>query len=55
MVKSNQSENDKVDDWKAALPPGVDTFTRVIDENWDDFTIDIATCTAKQVNGFILH
>ena len=47
MVKLNQSENDKVDDWKAALPLRVDIFTRVIDENWDNFTIDIAICTIK--------
>ena len=47
MVKLNQSENDNVDDWKAALLPGVDIFTRVIDENWDDFIIDIATYTTK--------
>ena len=33
MVKLNQSENDNVNDWKAALLLGVDTFTRVINEN----------------------
>jgi hypothetical protein len=33
----------------------VDTYVRVIDETWDNFAIDVTTCTAKQVNGFILH
>jgi hypothetical protein len=33
MVKLNQSENNNVDNWKAALPLGVDIFTRIIDEN----------------------
>jgi len=35
---------------KAALLLGVDIYTRVINENWDDFIIDIATYIAKQVN-----
>ena len=33
MVKLNQSKNNNVNDWKAALLLGVDTFTRVIDKN----------------------
>ena len=33
IVKSNQSENDNVDDWKAALLLEVDIFTRIINEN----------------------
>ena len=33
MVKSNQSENNNVDDWKATLLLGVDIFTRVINKN----------------------
>ena len=33
MVKSNQSKNNNVDNWKAALLLGVDIFTKVIDEN----------------------
>ena len=41
--------------WRDSLPPGVAAYAKLIDENWDDFTIDITTCTAKQVNGFILH
>ena len=44
-----------LNDWRDSLPPGVASYAKLIDENWDDFTIDIATCTAKQVNGFILH
>ena len=33
MVKSNQSKNNNVDNWKAALPLEIDIFTRVINEN----------------------
>jgi hypothetical protein len=47
MVKLNQSKNDNIDNWKATLLLGVDTFTRVINENWDEFIIDITTCTTK--------
>ena len=47
MVKSNQSENNNVDDWKAALLLRVDTFTKVIDKNQDNFIINIATYTTK--------
>ena len=47
MVKLNHSKNDSVNDWKAALPPGVALYAKLIDENWDDFIINIATCTVK--------
>ena len=47
IVKSNQSKNNNVDDWKAALLLGVDTFTKLINKNWDDFIINIATYTIK--------
>ena len=47
IVKSNQSENDNVNNWKAALLLGVDIFTRLINKNWDDFMINIATYTIK--------
>ena len=33
MVKSNQSKNDNVDNWKAALLLRVNTFTKVINKN----------------------
>ena len=42
-------------DWKDSLPLGVATYARLIDEDWDEFTINITTCTAKQVNGFLLY
>ena len=47
IVKLNQSENNNVDNWKATLLLGVDTFTRVINKNWDDFIINITTYTIK--------
>jgi hypothetical protein len=33
MVTLNQSENDNVNNWKATLLLGVDTFTKVINKN----------------------
>ena len=30
-------------------------YAKLIDEDWDEFTIDITTCTVKQVNGFLLY
>jgi hypothetical protein len=47
MVKLNYSENDSVNNWRAILLLGVYTYTKVINENWDDFIIDITTYTAK--------
>ena len=47
MVKSNQSKNNNIDDWKAALLLRVDIFTKVINKNQDDFIINITTYTAK--------
>ena len=42
-------------DWKDSLPPGVATHANLIDEDWDEFAFNTTTCTAKQVNGFLLH
>ena len=33
IVKLNQSENNNINDWKAALLLGVDIFTKVINKN----------------------
>ena len=33
MVKLNQSKNNNIDNWKAALPLKIDIFTRVINKN----------------------
>jgi hypothetical protein len=42
-------------DWRDSLPPGVAAYAKLIDKDWDEFTIDIITCTVKQVNGFLLY
>jgi len=43
-------------DWRDSLPPGVATYAKLIDKDWDEFPVfDTITCTAKQVNGFLLH
>ena len=44
-----------LNDWRDSLLPGVATYVKLIDEDWDEFIINITTCTAKQVNGFLLH
>ena len=47
IVKLNQSKNNNVNNWKAALLLRVNIFTKIINKNWDNFTINITTCTAK--------
>ena len=41
--------------WKDSLPLGVAEHAKLIDEDWDEFAFNITTCTAKQVNGFLLY
>ena len=41
--------------WRDSLPLGVATYAKLIDENWDEFTINTTTYTIKQVNGFLLY
>ena len=36
-----------LNDWRDSLPPGVAMYMKLINENWDDFIIDITTCTTK--------
>ena len=42
-------------DWRDFLLLGVAIYAKLINEDWDEFTINITTCTVKQVNGFILY
>ena len=44
-----------LNNWRDSLPLGVAMYVKLINKNWDEFTINITTCTAKQVNGFLLH
>ena len=44
-----------LNDWKDSLLLGVATYARLIDKDWDEFTINIITYTAKQVNSFLLY
>ena len=41
--------------WRDSLPLGVAAYAKLINKNWDEFTINTTTYTAKQVNGFLLH
>ena len=41
--------------WKDALPPEVDEYAKFINENWDDFGLDVKSATAKQINSSLLY
>jgi len=36
-----------LNDWKDSLLLGVTTYAKLINKNWDEFTINIITYTAK--------
>ena len=42
-------------DWRDALPPGVDRYVRLIDEDWDYFRLNVRNTTAERINSFLLH
>ena len=44
-----------LNNWKDSLLLGVALYAKLINKDWDEFTINITTCTAKQVNGFLLY
>ena len=44
-----------LNDWEDSLLLGVASYAKLIDKNWDEFTFNTITCTAKQVNSFLLH
>ena len=44
-----------LNNWEDSLPLGVALYAKLINENWDEFTINTITYTAKQVNGFLLY
>ena len=44
-----------LNDWRDSLPLKVAIYMRFINKDWDEFTINIITYTAKQVNGFFLY
>ena len=44
-----------LNNWEDSLPLGVALYAKLINKDWDEFTINITTCTAKQVNGFLLY
>jgi hypothetical protein len=52
---NNNGGNSDENNWKDALPPGVNQYTILINKNWNDFTIDIANTTTEQVNRYLLH
>jgi hypothetical protein len=53
MVReTNTSSSDK--GWMDKLPPGVDSFSRCIDEDWDYPGIDLADASTERINGYLL-
>ena len=44
-----------LNDWRDSLLLKVAMYAKLINEDWDEFTINITTYTVKQVNSFILH
>ena len=44
-----------LNNWKDSLPLGVAIYANLINKDWDEFTFNIITYTAKQVNGFLLY
>ena len=36
-----------LNDWKDSLLLGVAIYAKLINKDWDEFTINIITCTAK--------
>ena len=36
-----------LNDWKDSLPLGVALYAKLINKDWDEFTINITTYTAK--------
>ena len=44
-----------LNNWKDSLLLGVATHANLINEDWDEFAFNTTTCTAKQVNSFLLY
>ena len=52
---NNGGNSDENNSWKDVLFSGVNEYAILINENWNDFTIDIANTTTKQVNEYLLY
>ena len=44
-----------LNNWRDSLPLGVAVYVKLINKDWEEFTINIITYTIKQVNGFLLY
>ena len=44
---SKNIATDIPNDWRDLLLPGVAIYAKLINKNWDEFTINITTCTIK--------
>jgi hypothetical protein len=52
---NNSGNSDKSNNWKDALPPGVNEYAILINKNWNNFTIDIANIITERVNKYLLY
>jgi hypothetical protein len=44
-----------LNNWRDSLLLRVAAYAKLINKDWDEFTINTTTYTIKQVNGFLLH
>jgi hypothetical protein len=52
---NNGGNSNKNNSWKDALPLGVNQYIILINKNWNNFTINMANTTTKQVNRYLLY
>jgi hypothetical protein len=52
---NNDRNSDESNNWKDALPLGVNEYAILINKNWNDFIIDIANTTIERVNRYLLY
>jgi hypothetical protein len=52
---NNSGNSDKNNSWKNALSLGVNEYVILINKNWNDFIINVANTTIKQVNKYLLY
>jgi hypothetical protein len=52
---NNGGNNNKNNSWKDALPSDINKYAILINNNWNNFTINVANTIAEQVNKYLLH
>jgi hypothetical protein len=52
---NNSKNSDKNNSWKDALLLSVNEYAILINKNWNNFIINVANTTVKQVNRYLLY